>query len=852
MQLESLAEPNLAGRNRELKELQQYLQSMAQGKGTTVFISGEAGSGKTRLASEFLELAKAQGTTVLMGWCLSNVVVPYFPFIEALDSYSTSGYGNQHSGAQLTTIKTWLTGSNTADGVASSPQAWKDQAFMTVARELLELSMKSPLVLFIDDLHWADSASLSLLSYLARCVTSERIIILAAYRSEEVDVSPQGSRNQLKDVQRLMARSDLYHEIRIGNLNQIEVCSIVEGMLGGRAHTSLVEKLSASSQGLPLFVVESMRMLFEQHELTEVNNQWQLTVREISIPLKVKDIIYRRIDFLKPSQKRILDIAAVIGEKFDPQLVAAVVAKDSINVLESLNYMANNTLLVHCEGDYYWFNHAKYREMLYETIPQLLKKEYHLRIAKILEVNDRSPKELPVNDLAWHYAKGGNIEKSIKYAVIAGKLALSRFSNNEALEHFSYALNNCSQQPDYKEIWVEASEGLGEGFFANGRFEQALKTFEELGDCTAGIVKLRAYRRAMDSAFFMGEFQKLSTLTKKAEEYSVFDRLESARILMNRARAVTFLGNNKVGLADFEAALDIFEKENSLPDIARVLLGLGGASHRQWKLEKGIANALRAILYFKELGDLRGLADAYNRAGQSFGYRMLNQEALGMHQEAVRIGEKIGHYNRVAEAYASMSWVYEAMDQYPQALSASLKALEYAKKTGSQWTNAIVYANLSVIYSKSGELEQAEAYYNYLLTMPKEIVTNAFVRLNACKKSLALAKKHWPDVNQYFQESISSLENGANPSAELRLRNDYADALEKQGKLNEATIQRSQVQRVLRRIRHAFEHSNLYAFFLAPRQLEFSKDFQVRFDISKYFCRTCGDYRNRRVNTPRI
>ena len=106
---------------------------------------------------------------------------------------------------------------------------------------------------------------------------------------------------------------------------------------------------------------------------------------------------------------------------------------------------------------------------------------------------------------------------------------------------------------------------------------------------------------------------------------------------------------------------------------------LEAASNHQLTIERGLANALRAILYFQELGDLRGLADAYNRAGQSFGYRLLYDEALKMNQHSIHIGERIGHYSRVAEAYASMSLVYEATSQINEALAANLKALEFAK-----------------------------------------------------------------------------------------------------------------------------------------------------------------------------
>jgi tetratricopeptide (TPR) repeat protein len=358
-----------------------------------------------------------------------------------------------------------------------------------------------------------------------------------------------------------------------------------------------------------------------------------------------------------------------------------------------------------------------------------------------------------------------------------------------------------------------------------------MKTFEELGDSASGVVKLRAYRRAMDSAFFSGQFGRLLALTKKAEEYSSFDRLENARVLMNKARAIMFLGNHLEGVRCFEAALKVFEEENSVPDIARVLLGLGGSGNGKWSLEKGLANELRAVLYFEELEDARGLADAYNRAGQSFGYRYLNAEALRMFEESVRIGEKIGHYNRVAEAYATMAWIYEAMHQYPEALSVTLKALQYAKKTESQWVHAIVYANFVIIYSKLGNVQQAEEYYDLLLKMPKEVVSNQFVRLLVCERALAVAKKQWAKANQNYQLGGSMAERGLEPSTEITMRQNYAEALEKQGQMDEAREQLNKAAKLVEKIEKAFEHSNIQAFFLCQRHVELAKPFMVRLDL---------------------
>ena len=146
VRLASLAEPILAGRSRELDELRLSLDSMKQGKGSTIFIAGEAGSGKTRLAREFLDIAKAQNVIVLSGWCLSNAAIPYFPFIEALESYTENEDSNLTSSSQLMSVKNRLSGSSTTGNISTgslTPQTWKDQTYSLVTRELLGISTES-------------------------------------------------------------------------------------------------------------------------------------------------------------------------------------------------------------------------------------------------------------------------------------------------------------------------------------------------------------------------------------------------------------------------------------------------------------------------------------------------------------------------------------------------------------------------------------------------------------------------------------------------------------------------------------------------------------------------------------
>ena len=382
---------------------------------------------------------------------------------------------------------------------------------------------------------------------------------------------------------------------------------------------------------------------------------------------------------MKPDQRRVLDAASVIGEEFDPKLVIAAVGQDSLDVLESLETIANSTLLVYCDGDHYRFNHAKSRELLYDKIPLILRREYHERIAKKIEEDDNFPKERLVSDLAYHYAQTGNKEKLVKYALAAGKDALSRFSNQEAIRYFESVLKAISKEPEKDSERTTALEGLGEAYFANSMFREAAKTFEQLGDITVGVIKLRALRRAMDSAFFQGDFSHLWELTKESEKLTALDHLESARVLMNRARANTFFGDHNIGSQEFKQALRIFEEANSLLDVARVSLGLGGVHERKEPVG-GLAIALRAVTLYDELGDARGLMDACNRAGQSFGYRLLIKEALDMHEKAVIIGEKIGDFNRVVEAKASGAFWLEVTGDVTKALSHEFEGFRVLSK----------------------------------------------------------------------------------------------------------------------------------------------------------------------------
>jgi tetratricopeptide (TPR) repeat protein len=831
----TLPDPILVGRKTELEELKRFLDSALKGKGKTVFISGEAGSGKTRLIIEFLKAVKKKDVFILAGWCLSEAAVPYFPFIEAFDSYISTNEDESASAVnQKMSLRSWLSATNQSElgekFVNLQPQVWKDRAFHGVTEELLFLSAKRPLILVLDDIHWADSASLSLLHYLARKVGSERILILATFRSEELRSEFREHPNQLSKVILLMGRDAIFNEVKLSNLSSRNVEKIAESMLNGRVDPELVEKLASESHGNPLFVVETLRMLHQKGDLSRKDDRWSLCVDNFEVPRKVRDVILRRLETLKHYQRKILDVASVVGQKFNPKLVAAAVSRDKTDVLIALNNIAKRTLMVQSEGNHYRFKHEKIREMLYQEIPPLLKKEYHLRIAEEMESANLQDGGISVSDVAYHFVHADNKAKAIEYSLQAGRDALSRFSNVEAIDHFTYVIESTTNDGEFINQRESTLEGLGDAYAATCMYEEAIKTFDQLAESEKGSLRLRALRKAMEAAFIKGDKPDLLLeYAKKAEILSVEDRLEMGRVILKRGRAFGWAGrgNIKQDLADYETALQIFKEENSIPDIAEALWRSGEARiFPKDMFKKGIGYLLRSRSLFRELGDLRKEIAVGRSIGSAFISLGLFQEAKIEFNNVLRTAEKIGVFNELARAIGILGFIDEYEGKFEEALSKVLKALEYVEKTDVDYVKAFDLGALTRLYSKLGRLKRADEYFDRLSKLPPETLSIWTVKFNfnLTKAVYFAAKGRMKKANQIFEEFSTYLENSLFIA-------DYIWALEKQGRIGEAKAQRDRFQKKLKQTKKWFKCANVQLSIMAPRKVQTGEAFEMRLDL---------------------
>ncbi|MBI2863023.1 MAG: DUF2791 family P-loop domain-containing protein [Chloroflexi bacterium] len=304
----------LVGRDRELGLLSAALSRVAEGEGRTVFLTGQRGIGKTRLAQEALAMAKEMGYITIEARSYPlGVRIAYAPILDAFGPLLRS-----LDSARLSDLVKGLPdlgrlfgdlGLPFSDSLRD-PALGKTRLFEAVTRLLERLTREAPTVLFIDDLHWTDPASLDLLHYLARGLAGERALLLTTYSAEAMDTS----RNLRKMVEWLV-QAGMAEEIAVPRLNPEAVGSLVRGILNEPASGQLLGLLEARADGTPLFVEEILRAFIDSGALVRTDQGWILDAKSTGIiPATVRRLVFERLDRLVPTERDLLNLVAVMGD----------------------------------------------------------------------------------------------------------------------------------------------------------------------------------------------------------------------------------------------------------------------------------------------------------------------------------------------------------------------------------------------------------------------------------------------------------------------------------------------------------------------------------------------------------
>ncbi|HET9711993.1 MAG TPA: AAA family ATPase [Pyrinomonadaceae bacterium] len=469
---------NVLGRESALECLHKWLSDAVSSNSQIVFVTGEAGIGKTTVVDAFLAQAKsANKVFIARGNCLEQYGAgeAYLPVFDSLRRLArTRGPElieilRRHAPSWLVQMPGLTTASEREMLQEEVAGVTRERMLREIAEALEALTAQIPLILVLEDLHWCDYSTLDLISYLARGHYAPRLLLIGTYRPVEIIVMD----HPLKDVKRELQIHKLCHELPLEYLSPAAVAEFLNLRFPGHEFPPrLASMIHRRTEGNPLFIVNVMDYLVDAQIVTEVDDTWKLRVdldeAELGVPENLRNMIEKHIERLTPEEQRILEGASVVGMDCSAAAMSAGLAEDIVRIEEVCDALARRHsfllpayLAALPDGTItprYRFIHALYLNVLYNRVAPTRRSQIHGRIGERGEAAYGDSVSEIAAELAVHFEQSRDLPRAVKYLQMAAENAAGRSAHREAIALAKRGLELLKSLPDSSQFAEQQSK----------------------------------------------------------------------------------------------------------------------------------------------------------------------------------------------------------------------------------------------------------------------------------------------------------------------------------------------------------------------------------------------------------
>lgn len=748
--------PEFVARKSEIFQIHRFLNQSIAGHGTVCFIAGEAGAGKTALISEFARRAqdKYKDLVVAVGQCDAQTGVgdPYLPFREMLGQLTgdvekslaqgitnpenadrirkllvLSGQALIDVGPDLIGIFIPLAGLITRLGtfaaehaglldklekLAESPHGEKglegsnleqSHIFEQYTNVLSVLAEKQPLLLVLDDLQWADAASIGLLFRLGRRIGKSRILIIGTYRPEEIAFGRDSGRHPLEKVLVEFKRyyGDIFVDLDQANIHEGRL--FVDAFLDTEPNSlddEFHNELFHCTSGHPLFTIELLRYLQEKGCLIKNRDGEWIVGSMLSwedLPAQVEGVIEERIFRLDKELRQLLRVGSVEGESFTAEVVANIQETESRKLIRRLRrdiekrhrlVIASGTRRLESSGQclsFYKFQHNLFQKFLYNEMDEAEQVYLHEDIGLALEELYGDQVDEIVVRLAQHFYKAGLHDKAHYYLIRAGDKSMAIYANDEALAYYNRALELTP--------------------------ENALKDRFDLLKAREQILDIKGDRDA----------QKQDLITLRALADAVDDDRLRSEIAIRQSRFYRFTSNYPNAISAAKQAVHLAQSAHDLPKEAKGYMEWGQALSRQSEYQESQNRLTESLSISRDLGLTEIEGECLLNLGNNRYLQGDFEKADEYYKQSLHIFRQQG--NRLSEWSSLNNLGNSSSDQGNRSIAKAYyeQSLKIAREIGDQWRLTASLNNLGLFFNEDGFYIVAKAHFEQALEIKSEI-----------------------------------------------------------------------------------------------------------------------------------